>query len=139
MQPKKFTLSWRLPALSRRRFVTGAAAGGALLALGIDSSNGEDVPANPGPQFLTGNRFDLTISSQLVNFTGRKRVATAVNGTVPGPVLRWRQGQRVNLRVRNNLPVDSSIHWHGIVLPAGMDGVPGVSFGGIRPGETFEY
>jgi CopA family copper-resistance protein len=139
MQRKKFTLSWPSPALSRRRFVTGAAAGGALLALGIDSSNGEDVPANPGPQFLTGNRFDLTISSQPVNFTGRKRVATAVNGTVPGPVLRWRQGQRVNLRVRNILPVDSSIHWHGIVLPAGMDGVPGVSFGGIRPGETFEY
>jgi len=119
--------------------VTGAAAGGALLALGVDRSYGDDVPENPRPQILTGNRFDLTIGPQPVNFTGRERFATAVNGTVPGPVLRWRQGQRVKLRVKNNLPVDSSIHWHGIILPTGMDGVPGVSFGGIKPGETFEY
>ena len=140
MQPKKITSVWSLPPLSRRRFVTGAAAGGALLALGIDSSDAaDDIPANPGPQILTGNRFDLTIGSQPVNFTGRKRFATAVNGTVPGPVLRWRQGQQVELYVSNHLPVDSSIHWHGIILPAGMDGVPGVSFGGIRPGETFAY
>jgi CopA family copper-resistance protein len=139
MRPKNLALYRRLPELSRRRFVTGAAAGGALMALGIDSGQGEDIPANPGPQIIAGNRFDLTIGSQPVNFTGRKRFATAVNGTVPGPVLRWREGQRVSLRVRNNLPVDSSIHWHGIILPTGMDGVPGVSFGGIQPGETFEY
>jgi len=139
MQPKKLSPCWRLPELTRRRFVTGAAAGGALLALGIDSSDGEEAPGNPGPQLLTGNRFDLTIGSQPVNFTGRQRFATAVNGTVPGPVLRWREGQRVNLHVRNNLAADSSIHWHGIILPAGMDGVPGVSFGGIKPGEIFEY
>ena len=139
MRPKNLALYRRLPELSRRRFVTGAAAGGALMALGIDRGQGEDIPANPGPQIIAGNRFDLTIGSQPVNFTGRKRFATAVNGTVPGPVLRWREGERVNLRVRNNLPADSSIHWHGIILPTGMDGVPGVSFDGIQPGETFEY
>ena len=139
MRPKNLALYRRLPELSRRRFVTGAAAGGVLMALGIDRGQGEDIAANPGPQIIAGNRFDLTIGSQPVNFTGRKRFATAVNGTVPGPVLRWREGERVNLRVRNNLPADSSIHWHGIILPTGMDGVPGVSFDGIQPGETFEY
>lgn len=125
--------------MSRRSFVTGAVAGGSLLALGVDSRGAEDIHVNPAPQILTGNRFDLRIGFQRVNFTGRNRLATAVNGTVPGPVLRWREGERVTLRVRNDLAADSSIHWHGMVLPAGMDGVPGVSFDGIQPGETFQY
>ena len=66
-------------------------------------------------------------------------VATVINGSIPGPVLRWREGDRVTLRVRNYLAHDTSIHWHGLILPAGMDGVPGISFDGIRPGETFTY
>src|SRR5690606_36992915 len=65
--------------------------------------------------------------------------ATLVNGSLPAPVLRWREGERVTLRVTNRLPYDSSIHWHGIILPFQMDGVPGLSFDGIRPGETFTY
>ena len=66
-------------------------------------------------------------------------MATGINGTVPGPLLRFREGERVTLNVRNDLHHDSSIHWHGLILPAHMDGVPGISFDGIRPGETFRY
>jgi CopA family copper-resistance protein len=58
---------------------------------------------------------------------------------LPAPVLRWKEGTTVTLRVTNTLPVTSSIHWHGILLPAEMDGVPGLSFTGIAPGETFVY
>ncbi len=93
----------------------------------------------PKPALLTGNRFDLTIGYQTVNFTGRERIATSVNNSVPAPVLRWREGDRITLRVSNALAHDSSIHWHGIILPTNMDGVPDLSFGGIRPGDTFEY
>ncbi len=126
--------------LSRRRFVTGIAAGGALLSLGIDPRRGlAATAAHSEPQTLQGNRFDLRIGYKEVNFTGHRRIATAVNGTVPSPVLRWREGDSVTLRVTNQLAVDSSIHWHGILVPTGMDGVPGLSFNGIAPGETFEY
>lgn len=139
MRTKNLAPDRHLPLLTRRRFVTGATAGGALLALGVDASDSAELQPNPAPRILTGNRFELTIGFQPVNFTGRKRFATAINGTVPGPIIRWRQGERVSLRVKNNLAEDSSIHWHGIVLPPGMDGVPGISFDGIQPGETFEY
>tara|TARA_R110002049_G_scaffold189977_1_gene358583 strand:+ start:7065 stop:8804 length:1740 start_codon:yes stop_codon:yes gene_type:complete len=88
---------------------------------------------------MSGTQFDLNIGYQPVNFTGRERIATSINGSIPGPVLRWREGDRVVLRVTNHLAHDSSIHWHGIILPTGMDGVPGLSFDGIKPGETFEY
>jgi CopA family copper-resistance protein len=88
---------------------------------------------------LTGTEFDLTIAQTPVNFTGAPRMATTINGSIPAPTLRWRQGDTVTLRVTNRLPVDTSIHWHGILLPYQMDGVPGISFEGIRPGETFTY
>jgi CopA family copper-resistance protein len=128
------------PLMSRRRFVTGVAAGGALLGLGLTSGLSIASPSNRlGPTILRGNEFDLNIGYQLVNFTGKSRMATAINGSVPAPVLRWREGDRVTLRVKNNLAEDSSIHWHGIILPTDMDGVPGLSFNGIKPGETFEY
>ncbi len=81
----------------------------------------------------------MKIGEQRVNFTGRERVATAVNGSVPGPVLRWKEGDKVTLDVTNNLTESSSIHWHGIILPTGMDGVPDISYGGIAPGKTFRY
>ena len=74
-----------------------------------------------------------------MNFTGSPRVAFTVNGSVPSPTLRWREGDTVTLRVANTLDEEASIHWHGILLPANMDGVPGLSFGGIRPGETYVY
>jgi len=91
-----------------------------------------------GPE-LVGTEFDLEIVQVPVNFTGRPRLATAVNGSVPAPTLRWREGDTVTLRVHNRLDEMSSIHWHGIILPAEMDGVPGISFAGIAPGETFTY
>jgi CopA family copper-resistance protein len=74
-----------------------------------------------------------------VNFTGRSTVATAINGSVPGPLLRWREGDIVTISVTNRLKVPTSIHWHGVRSPADMDGVPGLSFPGIAAGETFTY
>jgi len=128
------------PAMSRRRFVTGVAASGALLGLGLGSTVSFASPQNRmGSETLRGRVFDLSIDYQAVNFTGNKSIATTVNGLVPGPVLRWREGEKVTLRVTNNLTEDSSIHWHGLILPTNMDGVPGLSFAGIKPGETFEY
>ncbi|MEH6548864.1 MAG: copper resistance system multicopper oxidase [Pseudomonadales bacterium] len=127
-------------SISRRRFVTGATASGVLLGLGLGSTLSlASAQSRTGPTTLRGREFDLNIGYQPVNFTGKNRMATAVNGSVPAPILRWREGDRVTLRVKNNLAEDSSIHWHGLILPTDMDGVPGLSFGGIKPGETFEY
>ncbi|MCC6295647.1 MAG: copper resistance system multicopper oxidase [Pseudomonadales bacterium] len=119
---------------SRRRFVTGLAAGaGALWAGRLLGATPVLAPAR------TGNRFDLSIGYQPVNFTGKERLATTIDGSLPGPVLHWREGDRVRIRVTNRLAEDTSIHWHGLVLPAAMDGVPGISFPGIAPGASFEY
>lgn len=128
------------PSLSRRHFVTGVVAGS--LVMGIESWPRFAFASESyrrEPETLSGKRFDLTIGYQPVNFTGKQRMATAVNGSVPAPVLHWREGDRVTLRVTNRLTHDSSIHWHGIILPTDMDGVPGLSFDGIKPGETYEY
>ena len=126
--------------MSRRKFVTGAAAGAALLGLGLPTklSFAATSTRRPVPT-LRGSNFDIDIAYKTVNFTGRERPATAINGSLPGPILRWREGDRVTLRVTNHLAHDSSIHWHGIILEAKMDGVPGISFDGIQPGETFTY
>ncbi len=88
---------------------------------------------------LYGKVFNLTIGYTAVNFSGAERVATTVNGSVPGPTLFWQEGDEVTVHVNNTLPVKTSIHWHGIILPTDMDGVPGVSFDGIEAGETFTY
>ena len=126
--------------LSRRRFVQGVAAGSALMASGLGYSP-MARSSYQQPDILSGNHFSLSIDYKQINFTGKDRVATAINGSVPAPVLRWKQGERVTLDVTNNLAVDSSIHWHGMILPSAMDGVPGISddFKGIKPGETFRY
>jgi CopA family copper-resistance protein len=126
--------------MPRRQFVKGVAMGGALLGLGLLPARlfaAADPPS--GHPTLRGRRFSLTLAPQTVNFTGTKRLATAVNGLVPGPILRWREGDRVTLDVTNRLAESSSIHWHGIILPTRMDGVPDISFNGISPGETFRY
>ena len=126
--------------LSRRRFVTGLAIGGAALGLGLRSGfSFGDTPQRASSQTLKGNQFDLSIGYQTVNVTGKKRIATTVNGSLPAPILRWKEGETVTLRVKNNLAHDSSIHWHGMILPSHMDGVPGLSFAGIKPGEIYEY
>jgi CopA family copper-resistance protein len=112
-------------------------AGGALLLSSLRNVTwgAQDKSAS----VLTGPDFDLTIAETPVNYTGRARIATAVNAQVPAPLLRMRQGDFATIRVTNRLPVRSSIHWHGFILPADMDGVPGLSFPGIAPGETFTY
>ncbi|MBS0212675.1 MAG: copper resistance system multicopper oxidase [Proteobacteria bacterium] len=130
---------------SRRRFVQGLAAGGAVAGLGVWSRHAAAQPVPMRVPVLTGTYFDLSVGQILMNFTGRVRPAVTVNGSLPGPTLRWREGSTVTLRVANALPAGSnhapmaSIHWHGILLPANMDGVPGLSFDGIRPGESYLY
>ena len=88
---------------------------------------------------LEGNEFFLDIDYTSVNFTGKRAIATTVNGQIPGPTLVWKEGQTVTIHVTNHLKKSTSIHWHGIILPAPMDGVPGISFQGIPPGKTFTY
>ena len=129
-----------VPDPDRRRFVQGLALGSAALGVGLLPRFALAAPAAAAyPSVLSGTEFDLTIGAMPVNFTGRTRSAIVVNRQLPAPILRWREGDTVTLRVRNTLPVTSSIHWHGILLPFRMDGVPGLSFPGIAPGETFTY
>lgn len=126
--------------LSRRHFVLGASSLGALCALPFSNTLlADSIAQTPSATILSGNQFDLHIGYQTVNYTGKKRVATTVNGSLPAPILRWKEGERVKIRVTNHLKEDTSIHWHGIVLPSNMDGSPGFDFAGIKPGETFEY
>lgn len=122
---------------SRRCFVTGLAAIGAGAVLNRSAAWGQ-APGT-GVAELSGAAFDLSIDPIPFNATGRPRMATAINGSVPAPTLRWREGDTLTLNVTNRLAEDSSIHWHGIYLPSEMDGVPGLSFRGIAPGETFTY
>ena len=124
--------------LSRRRFVQGVALGGAAATLGLGRATIAQ-PVRPRVVELSGTQFDLDIGTLPVNITGAQRMATVVNGSLPAPVLRWREGDTITLRVRNSLATTSSIHWHGIVLPADMDGVPGLSFMGIAPGSSYTY
>jgi len=130
---------------SRRRFVQGLAAGGAALGLGLWPKNSWALKGPGNANVLAGTDFDLTIGETPMDFTGRVRPAITVNGSLPAPILRWREGTTVNLRVANALPTGSihgnetSIHWHGIILPANMDGVPGLSFNGIARGEAYQY
>ena len=123
--------------LSRRRFLAGLTAGTAASVLLRDSAFAQATVTKP--QFLRGTEFDLAIGERAANLTGAPRTATVVNGSLPAPTLRWREGDTVTIRVRNELAEPTSIHWHGLVLPANMDGVPGLSFHGIAPGETFTY
>ncbi|MFG3450666.1 copper resistance system multicopper oxidase [Stutzerimonas stutzeri] len=131
-----------LSTASRRTFIKTLAAGGVAAGLGIWRQPVWAV-ARPGQSaeggVLAGTDFDLYIDSLGVNFSGRERTAMAINGSIPGPLLHWREGDTVTLRVHNRLPQDTSIHWHGILLPANMDGVPGFSFAGIAPDGMYEY
>lgn len=124
----------------RRRFVTGLAVGGLAAGTGLWHSAFASTGLAGTAQTLRGTEFDLSIGAAQVNFTGRTRPAITVNGTLPAPILRWREGDTVTLRVANRLAEGmSSIHWHGLILPSNMDGVPGFSFDGIHPGETYTY
>ncbi|HIE2488329.1 TPA: copper resistance system multicopper oxidase [Pseudomonas aeruginosa] len=124
---------------TRRTFVKGLAATGIIGGLGLWRTPVWAVTSPGQPNVLTGNEFDLFIGETPVNITGAARTAMTINGSLPGPILRWREGDTVTLRVRNRLKEDTSIHWHGIILPANMDGVPGLSFHGIAPDGMYEY
>lgn len=138
-------LSIEPESLSRRRFVTGLAAGTALMGLGLSVNAKPSSEAMKkmlaGPTILRGSKFDLTYSPTKVNLTGKERIATAINGSLPAPTLRWKEGDTVTINVTNNMADDTSIHWHGLILPSAQDGVPNISdgFKGIKPGETFQY
>lgn len=127
-----------LGLVTRRHFVQGVAAGGVASLLWHPFARAAQAQQS-GPAILSGDRFDLTIGPLPVNITGRGRTATVINGSLPAPTLRMREGDTVTINVTNRLSEPTSIHWHGILLPGDMDGVPGLSFRGIAPGETFTY
>ncbi|WP_242208568.1 MULTISPECIES: copper resistance system multicopper oxidase [unclassified Pseudomonas] len=124
---------------SRRTFVKGLAAGSLLGGLGLWRTPVWALYAPGHLNELSGSDFELFIGETPVNFTGSPRTAMTINGSLPGPLLRWREGDTVTLRVRNRLSASTSIHWHGVLLPANMDGVPGLSFHGIEPGGVYVY
>jgi len=128
--------------VSRRRLLGAGALGAGALALpawarGADLHGGGSI--RPGFDEVSGRDIALTIGEGPRVVQGRRGHAIAVNGSIPGPLVRLREGQAVRLAVTNTLDEDSSIHWHGLLLPFQFDGVPGVSFPGIKPGETFVY
>ncbi|BCX67133.1 copper resistance system multicopper oxidase [Pseudomonas izuensis] len=124
---------------SRRTFVKGLTAGGLLGGLGLWRTPVWAITSPGEPQVLAGSDFELFIGETPVNITGTPRTAMTINGSLPGPLLRWREGDTVTVRVKNRLKDNTSIHWHGILLPANMDGVPGLSFKGIEPGGLYVY
>ncbi|MDP9091310.1 MAG: copper resistance system multicopper oxidase [Pseudomonadota bacterium] len=129
--------------IARRRLVQGLALGSAAAASGLSCfpsySRAQSTSSANSPQTLSGTEFDLTVGDTPINFSGRMMPTTSINGSVPAPTLRWREGTTVTLRVHNSLSTSSSIHWHGLILPFDMDGVPGISFPGIPAGASFTY
>lgn len=124
---------------SRRTFLKGLTLSGVAGSLGVWSFNARSSLSLPVAASLQGTQFDLTIGETAVNITGSERQAKTINGGLPGPVLRWKEGDTITLKVKNRLNEQTSIHWHGIILPANMDGVPGLSFMGIEPDDTYVY
>ena len=125
---------------SRRTFVKGLAIGGASASVGLLRQPAwAQSRQRQESAVLSGTEFDLRIGETEVNLTGAARTALTINDSLPGPLLRWREGDTITLNVSNSLDEDTSIHWHGILLPANMDGVPGLSFSGIHPGQAYRY
>ena len=124
--------------LGRRRFVQGVATTSMAVGAGAAQAAGKELRPGLRPE-LSGRHFNLAISRMPANITGNRSWAYAINGSFPAPLLRWREGDDLTLNVTNNLSESTSIHWHGIRVPNPMDGVPGLDFPGIAPGETFVY
>ncbi|HJS11523.1 copper resistance system multicopper oxidase [Sphingopyxis sp.] len=128
--------------IDRRRFVNGALGGGAAAAIAAWfpawAQSGSTGITAPVPT-VSGNDITLRIARQTMRIDGKLSRAIGINGTVPAPLVRLKEGQTAKLTVVNDLDEDSSIHWHGLILPFQMDGVPGVSFPGIKPRSTFTY
>ena len=128
--------------IDRRRFVSAALSGGTAAAL-VPWFPAWAQPVSPGIvaslPTVSGNDITLRIARQTMRVDGKISRAIGINGTVPAPLVRLKEGQTAKLTVVNDLDEDSSIHWHGLILPFHMDGVPGVSFPGIKPRSTFVY
>ena len=126
--------------ITRRTLLQSLAASTLLLGTSIlNATEKREFGKRKPTGFLKGKEFHLTIEETIVNITGKNTVATTINGMLPGPTLYWKEGDVVTIHVTNKLPVSTSIHWHGIILPYQMDGVPNISYDGIAPGETFTY
>ena len=127
--------------LTRRNLLRTAAAGGLFAASSalLPAWARSATAGNKGIFEVSGNAFDLTVGHSAVEIGGRSGHAITINGTLPGPLIRFREGEKVTLKVTNTLDEDTSIHWHGLLVPFHMDGVPGVSFPGIKPKSTFTY
>lgn len=141
-----------MPIFDRRKFLSAGAGAAGLACLSAaapawarghsvhgSSHGGMDTLIPAGFDEVSGAVIDLSIGSGHRIVEGRRGPGVAVNGSVPGPLIRLTEGQDVRLNVTNNLAADSSIHWHGLLLPFQYDGVPGVSFPGIKPDATFSY
>ena len=111
----------------------------ALAALLSPSAAGADITARTLSNASAADSYDITIDPVIIDTGEFRREGVGFNGASPGPVLLFEEGEEAVIRVKNNLAAESSIHWHGLILPFQMDGVPGISFDGIAPGETFEY
>ncbi|MEA2117549.1 copper resistance system multicopper oxidase [Halovibrio sp. HP20-50] len=129
--------------LSRRQVLKGSAALGLGSAAAMGLSPAWATPWGRSSVYSKGveegPEIALVIRRETVPIDGKTASAFSINGTSPGPLLRLKEGQDAVLRVTNLLDEPTSIHWHGLILPPGMDGVPGVSFAGIAPGDTFTY
>ncbi len=130
--------------LSRRQFVQGIAIAGLAASTNAWTKETKNAALTGQAQKLKGtdfknNCFDLTVDKAWVNYTGSPRLATVINGSLPAPTLYFKEGETVTIRVTNRLKEQTSIHWHGLLLPFYMDGVPGISFHGIEAGQTFTY
>ena len=129
--------------LNRRKFLSGAGivAGSAMIApawAGAEFKSDYN-PAAKETQILTGNEFDLYVRKMPVVINGRNTTATLINDSLPAPTLKMKEGETVTIRVHNEMEETTSIHWHGLIVPYEMDGVPGISFDGIPPKSTFTY
>ena len=125
--------------ISRRVFVKGLAVASVLASTRINLNAKEMQKEFDQGAVLSGKVFNLSIGYSAVDITGTPTIATTINGKLHAPTLIWKEGDDITINVTNNLREDSSIHWHGIIIPTDMDGVPGISFEGIKPGETFTY
>ncbi len=126
--------------IARRKFL--GFVGGLSVALTLEQLFSASATDNNSLNSENGNYpevINLQVAETDILIGDRLGTAYTVNHSLPGPTIRLKEGQKATIKVTNNLKIDTSIHWHGIILPANMDGVPGVSFAGIKPGQTFTY
>lgn len=137
---------------SRRRFLTGSSTllGASMLSTLPSIANGalgkaqQNVAINSDKAehtvpILTGSEFDLYVSKKPIIVNGKSSIATLINDSLPAPTLKMKEGETVTIRVHNQMDESTSIHWHGLLVPFEMDGVPGISFDGIPANTTFTY